>query len=151
MSIPEKLFISRKNNAFHDSIDELLDERFSDSESNEEQLESVEKKLPIDLIETEKTYIILSPVPGIPLKNLSIVLDHDTLTISGETHKAKFVTGETVYKECAWGSFSRSITLPKNIKRTGHKANIKDGMLTIILPKTKRSNPKNIPIASYDE
>ena len=151
MSIPEKLFIKKKNPSSEDgSIDTLLEGEISSSE-NEHVLEAMEKKLSIDLIETDNTYIVLAQVPGIPIKNLSITLDHDTLTVSGETHKATFATGETVYKECSWGQFSRSITLPKNIKRTGHKANIKDGILTVILPKTKKKNPKQIPIASYDD
>ena len=152
MGIPEKLFISKGNDdSFNDSIDELIEDRIAEVKQSDTTIESIEKKLPIDLIETEHTYIVLSPIPGIPIKNIEVVLDHDTLTISGTTQKAQFVKGETVYKECSWGSFSRSITLPKNIKRTGHKSNIKDGILTVILPKTKRKNPKKIPVESYDE
>jgi HSP20 family protein len=155
MGIPEKLFISRgkKVSPEHgvDSIDAMLEDRIQESSQDESLVDSIEKKLPLDLIETDRTYIILSPVPGIPIKNITLTLDSDTLTIAGKTHKANFVKGETVYKECSWGSFSRSITLPKNIKRTGHKANIKDGILTVILPKIKKKDPKTIPISSYDE
>ena len=152
MGIPEKLFIStKKNETLGDSIDTLIEDRIGEVRQDAIIDDSMEKKLPIDLIETENTYIILSPVPGIPVKNISLSLDDDTLTLSGETHKAKFVNGETVYKECVWGTFSRSITLPKNIKRTGHKANLKDGILTIILPKTKKKSVKKIPVESYDD
>ena len=150
----KKLFISTKKDAsLGESIDELIEESLIETQNVDDvsSIDDIEKKLPIDLIETEKTYIILAPVAGIPLKNIEVVLDHDTITIAGETTKANFVKGKTVYKECLWGFFSRSITLPKNIKRTGQKANIKDGILTVILPKIKKTNPKKIPIASYDE
>ena len=151
MNLPEKLFITtKKTQTLGDSIDTLIEGRLDEVKESTASVDAIEKKLPIDLIETENTYIILSPVPGIPVKNISVSMESDELTISGETHKAKFVKGETVYKECLWGTFSRSITLPKNIKRAGHKANLKDGILTIILPKVKKKSTKKIPVESYD-
>ena len=152
MDIPKKLFITtNKNENLGDSIDTLLEDSLDEVKGMSAIDDAMEKKLPIDLIETEHTYIILSPVAGIPVKNISIILENDLLTVTGETQKAKFAKGDIVYKECLWGSFSRSITLPKNIKRTGHKANIKDGILTIILPKTKKKPAKKIPVESYDD
>lgn len=130
--------------------EKLIESKIELSLKSTDQKESAQKRLTIDLLEDPDQYIILTPIPGIPEENINIFLDSDVVTIYGQAPKECYQLGKPVYQECEWGEFSRSITLPKNIKKTGHKAKIKNGLLTIILSKLKASPPKKINITSYD-
>jgi HSP20 family protein len=100
-----------------------------------------EGRLAIDVIETEKEIVIMSPIAGVKPENLEVFMHNDMLTIRGTRHADAHAVseGKQIVKECHWGSFSRSIILPIEIDADAIAATIRDGVLTVRMPKIERS------------
>ncbi len=90
----------------------------------------------ITVNETGKEYRVTVELPGLSENDVNVELIGDTLTISGEKkaeHEEKH--GATVYSERSYGAFSRSVPLPDAVERSTIKAQFKNGVLTVTLPK----------------
>jgi len=125
------LFNKKLNNPLHN---------FSDNKSNwiETDSSTTEGQLLIDVYQTEKYIIIKSTVAGVTPENIKISLHHDLLTIKGLRKADNEIKDEDyLYRECYWGSFSRSIILPFDVDGRDIKAEIDNGLLTIRLKKIK--------------
>jgi HSP20 family protein len=97
--------------------------------------------------ETKDNYVFKADIPGIKEADLDISITDDRLTISGKREMERKDEQETYYAyERSYGSFSRSFTLPTGVDAEHAKADLKDGVLTIALPKTPESMPKKIEI-----
>ncbi len=108
------------------SIDEWL---------NYEETET-EGQLAIDVFQTDKKIIIKSTIAGVKPEDLKISLHHDLLTIKGRRSVKEAVREEDyLYRECYWGSFSRSIILPAEVDNRRVEAELESGVLTITLYK----------------
>lgn len=97
---------------------------------------SGEGQLSCDVYQTNDSIIVKSTIAGVDPKDLDISVSNDILTIRGFREMSEEIAEEDFFsRECYWGSFSRSIVLPQEIdsKRVG--ANLKNGVLTIKLPK----------------
>lgn len=96
--------------------------------------------LAVDVIDGEKDITVRSPIAGVNPEDLEVFVHNDMLTIRGsraeEKHEAR---GKFVVKECHWGTFSRSLILPSEVDSDNIDASIKNGVLTITLPKMERS------------
>jgi len=113
-----------------------------------EWLGPTEGQLSVDVIETPDEIIIRSAIAGVTSKELSIDVTKDTVTIRGERSKT-CKDSQTIYhlEECYWGSFSRSIILPCDIRLDKINAALKDGILTIQLKKAQmHANPTIIEL-----
>lgn len=109
-----------------------------------------EGELSVDVAQTVDTLIVVAPVAGVASEDLSISIDHDVLTIRGKRHREESFAPEAyLYQECYWGAFSRSIILPAEVQREKAQAAIKNGMLTVRIPKVRVS--AQIPIEVIDE
>lgn len=96
-----------------------------------------EGQLAIDVYQTEKKIIIKSTIAGVRPEDLNISLHHDLLTIKGLRHNDSEINEEDyLYRECYWGSFSRSIILPAEVDSKRVKAELENGVLTISLYKS---------------
>jgi HSP20 family protein len=96
-----------------------------------------------DIAETEKEYAITGEIPGIEAKDLDVTLSDGTLTIKGEKKREEEEQGEHFHRiEREYGSFHRGFRLPENVKTEALKANYKDGVLKITLPKTELRTKK---------
>ena len=96
-----------------------------------------------DIAETEKEYTITGEIPGIEAKDLDVTLSDGTLTVQGEKKKEQEEKGEYYHRiEREYGSFYRGFRLPENVKAEALKANYKDGVLKITLPKTEVKTKK---------
>ena len=120
---------------------------------NEDWLEKGEEgELAVDVYQKGNNLIVKSIVAGVKLKDLKIYLHNDILTIKGKREKDEEVEKDQYfYEECFWGDFSRSIILPLEIQTSKVKAYLKNGILTIILPKAKRSKTLKIKIKEIEE
>jgi HSP20 family protein len=95
-----------------------------------------EGELKVDVYQNENAIVIKSAVAGTRLEDLQITLNHDMLTIRGKRELDEEVERENYfYQECFWGKFSRSIILPTVVDASKTKARLKNGILTITLPK----------------
>jgi HSP20 family protein len=96
-----------------------------------------------DIAETEGHYTITGEIPGIEAKDLDVSLANGTLTIRGEKKREQEEKNEHFHCiERAYGSFQRGFLLPEDVKAEELKANYKDGILKISIPKTAQEQKK---------
>lgn len=111
-----------------------------------------EGQLSIDVFQNKDNIIVKSTIAGVKPEDLDISVSHDMVTIRGKRQQETEIE-ETDYffQECYWGSFSRSIILPCEVKTDAIQANLKNGILTIILPKAENSKSINVKIKEEEE
>lgn len=96
-----------------------------------------------DIAETEKSYTITGEIPGIEAKDLTVTLTDGILSIAGEKKREEEKKDEHYHRiEREYGSFRRGFRLPENATADKIKANYKDGVLKITLPKTETKTQK---------
>ena len=100
-----------------------------------------------DLEETEDAYTIEMELPGVKQDDVDIEVNGRELTVSGEI-KEKERVGILRRRTRKVGEFSYSVTLPMEIDADGVSADLKDGVLTIRVPKTQRNKSRHVPIRS---
>ena len=116
---------------------------------NEDWLSEYEGELNIDMYQTKDNVIIKSTIAGVKPDDLDITIANDMVTIRGERKREdKIEQGDYFYQECYWGGFSRSVILPVDIDSEGVEADLKDGILTVILPKAAKAKTKKIRVKS---
>ena len=108
-----------------------------------------EGQLTIDVYQTPEEMVIKSTIAGVKSEDLDITIATDMVTIQGARKKDESVSPEDYYyQELYWGPFSRSVILPQEIDTEGAKASMKEGVLTIRLPKFERGKTKKLRINS---
>jgi HSP20 family protein len=116
-------------------------------QNNEEETPQEEGQLAVDVFQTDNEIIIQSTIAGVKASDLDIMIQNDMVTIRGERKKEIEVNPENYfYQECYWGPFSRSIVLPEEIKSEGVSAELKNGILTIRLPKVQKTKATKIKV-----
>lgn len=109
--------------------------------------EDVEGQLSVDVYQDKDNIIIKSTIAGVKPEDIDISLQNDLLTIKGKREADITIKQEDYfYQECYWGSFSRSIILPVEVKIEETKAELKNGILTVILPKAKPTKAVSIKV-----
>lgn len=110
--------------------------------------EEEEGQLTIDVYQTpEGEIVIKSPVAGVNPKDLDVTITNDMITIKGRrTNEDEVKKEDYFFQELYWGPFSRSVILPAEIEVEQAKAILKDGILTIRLPKIEKENAKKLSI-----
>lgn len=109
--------------------------------------EDVEGQLSVDVYQDKDNIIIKSTIAGVKPEDIDISLQNDLLTIKGKREADTTIKQEDYfYQECYWGSFSRSIILPVEVKIEETKAELKNGILTVILPKAKPTKAVSIKV-----
>ncbi len=104
-------------------------------------------ELTIDIYHDDDNLYILAPVAGVKPEEIEINIDKDVLTIRGKRENSlNMEKPNYVYKECYWGNFSRSVILPVPVKEEEVKANFKNGVLKITLPKKEESKGVKIRV-----
>jgi len=102
----------------------------------------------IDMIDKKDSIVVKAEIPGVDKKNIKVTVSDGVLTIKGETKREEEEKKENYYySERYYGSFSRSIELPVEVEKDKVKANYKDGILTITLPKSKEAESKETEIS----
>ncbi|RIA80517.1 HSP20-like chaperone [Glomus cerebriforme] len=97
----------------------------------------------LDVHETEKEFIVNAELPGLNKDEINVDIRDNTLIISGETKKdEKFKEGNTLVQERRYGSFTRGISLPPNVKGDDVIAKFENGVLEMKLPKSEPSGKK---------
>lgn len=113
----------------------------------EELASQEEGQLAIDVYETNGDIIVQSTIGGIKAENLDVSIENDMITIRGSRENKVEKEGKKYfYQECFWGSFMRKVILPEEIDAAKAKAEIKDGVLTLTLPKIHRKIKRKITV-----
>lgn len=119
---------------------EYFDRKANPEKAGEWFVEDYEGQLSVDVYQTEDDIVVKATIAGVAPKDLQIFLNDDLLTIRGKRHQeSEAREANYLYKECFWGGFSRSIILPQDVNPQAIKAALKNGVLTIRLPKIERS------------
>jgi|SRR5690349_4241029 len=100
-----------------------------------------------NISETEKEYLIKAELPEVRKEDVKVTLENGVITISGERKQQKEAKEENEIRvESFYGSFARSFSLPDNVDPNGVRAESKDGVLKIHIPKREGSKPKQISV-----
>lgn len=100
-----------------------------------------------DISETEQEYLIRAELPAVNKEDVKVTLDEGMITIEGERKEDKETKNEKFHRiESFRGAFSRSFAIPDNIDEKGIRAESKDGVLTVHLPKTKPTASKTVEV-----
>jgi HSP20 family protein len=101
----------------------------------------------MDLVETEDHFVLRADLPGMSHDDLSIELEGDVLTISGERKTEQEDRQEGYVRvERSFGRFSRSLTLPEGVAADGIQAEFRDGVLEVRVPKPEQRKPHRVQI-----
>jgi HSP20 family protein len=101
----------------------------------------------MDLVETADHFVLRADLPGLTEDDVKIEFDDGTLTVSGERKSEHEAKGEGYYRvERAFGTFSRSLTLPQGIDPETVTASFDRGVLEISIPKPEEKKPRRIEI-----
>jgi HSP20 family protein len=102
---------------------------------------------PVDIYETEDAIVLKAELPGIDPEDVEVRVEDNTLYLKGERKYEKEVNEQNYHRiERSYGSFARSFTLPNSINAEKVKAEYKDGLLTLTMPKREEAKPKTIKI-----
>ncbi len=106
-------------------------------------------QLTVDVYQTPSEIIVESPIAGVNPEDIDVSISSETVTIKGKREREQHIrTEDYVYQECYWGKFSRSVVLPVEVDADNAEASIKNGVLTVRLPKLNRSKQKKIKVKS---
>ena len=103
----------------------------------------------VDISETGGEYLIRAALPAVKKEDVKVTVDDGMLTLSGERRQKEEQKDEKFHKvETYYGSFSRSFALPDAVDQAAIRAESKDGVITIRVPKTKAEtrNPTSIKV-----
>jgi HSP20 family protein len=106
----------------------------------------------MDLVESGDHFVLRADLPGMSEDDIKIELEDGTLTVSGERRAEHEANEEGYYRvERAFGSFSRSLTLPKGVDADAVSASFDRGVLEVRIPKPEERKPRRIEIAGADQ
>ncbi|MFA7319543.1 MAG: Hsp20/alpha crystallin family protein [Parcubacteria group bacterium] len=112
--------------------------------------EDGEGQLTIDVYQTDNDVVIKSTIAGVKPEDLDVSIVNDMITIRGERRRDDEVGEENYYyQECYWGGFSRSIILPVDVLADKIEASMKNGILTIKMPKADNTRTKKIQVRGF--
>jgi HSP20 family protein len=101
----------------------------------------------VDIFETEEEIVVKAEIPGMERNDITLHLENNVLTLKGERRFEKETKEENYHRiERSYGSFSRAFSIPSMVDEERIRAEYKDGVLKIVLPKKAQARPKQIRI-----
>lgn len=108
-----------------------------------------ELKMKIDVKEDDKSFTVKADIPGVKKEDINIDIDEDRVCVSAEVKREKEEKKDekVVYRERSYGMVSRSFTLPVDVDAKGAKAEYKDGVLNLTLPKKGNGSARRVTVS----
>ena len=100
-----------------------------------------------DIFETDQALTVIMEMPGVRKENVEINVENDVITVEGRIDFSKYDGIRPVYTEYNVGNYVRSFQLSSKIEQGAISAELKDGVMTLVLPKAERAKPRKIAIA----
>ncbi len=138
----------RRDPAEFPAVSRLFNQLLGDPFFGAGQLAELEEgTLPLDISEDEKNVIVRASVPGFAKEDIEIEVNNGVLTIKA-THKEEHEEkGERFYRrERRFGSMSRRVALPSTVEDNKTQAELKEGVLTLHIPKSEKALPRKVQI-----
>ena len=126
------------------AMDRMMEETMSETTQNEREM-----MLAVDVQASNDGYSIHALVPGMNADDLEIEILNNTVTIRGEFKSTASEEAKYLVCELPAGNFSRVITLPTAVDAAKTEANIKDGVLSLNIPKAEAHRPKAIKVTTH--
>ena len=146
MSNIARLDQSRGYTALQEQVNRLFENTFTHDRSGQADLATWAPS--VDIYETENELVVKADLPGIQEKDIDVRVVNNTLTIRGDRKFEKVVNEDNYLRiERAYGSFTRSFTLPNTVNAEGIRADYHNGVLTVRMSKREESKPKQIKIS----
>jgi len=99
-----------------------------------------EGELAVDVYDRPNEIVLRSAIAGVKPEDLDVFVHNDMLTVRGtRSYEHEEHDGNVLVRECHWGGFSRSIILPSEVDADNIAATLKNGVLTVRMPKVERS------------
>lgn len=143
--------LTRRNAYEVPTIGRVVNDLFNDPFFNEFKMISPtgldEGTLAVDVSEDDKHVFVRASLPGFKKENVQVEVHDGVLSIKAEQSEEKEEKGERFYRrERRFGSMNRRIALPSTVVEGETKAELKDGVLTLRLPKSVKEQPRKIQI-----
>jgi len=104
-------------------------------------------QLSIDVYQDDHNIYILAPIAGVNASDVDLSITDEVITIKGTRKPGHSEPNDQHFtQECYWGPFSRSYVLPIAVNAENSKASLKDGLLTVIIPKDEKVKTRSIKI-----
>jgi HSP20 family molecular chaperone IbpA len=100
-----------------------------------------------DIYESTQQIVVLADMPGVKQNNIDITLEQNILTIHGRVDESEVNGFSQTYTEYGVGDYKRVFSLSNEIDREGIQATVKNGVLKLVLPKSKRALPRKIEVS----
>lgn len=124
-------------------MDRLMDELETEQRTTEREM-----TLALDVLADDDGYTVRALIPGVEAEDLEVEVLNNTVTISGEFPTVESMDGKYLLSELPTGRFSRSITLPIALDSSKVDASLRNGVLTLRIPKAEAHRPKAIQVKS---
>ena len=99
---------------------------------------------PVDIYEKEDSLVVVCDMPAVQKDHLNIHIDNGILTIEGKPEMK--TQGEVIFNEFSLATFYRQFQINEDLDAEKVTADLKDGVLTVILPKAEKTKPRQIPV-----
>jgi len=99
-----------------------------------------------DIFETDQALTVVMEMPGVDNDNVDVSVENDVLKITGKIDFSKYEGLQPLYTEYNIGNYSRSFELSSKIQQEGIKAELKDGVMSLVLPKAEKAKPRKISV-----
>jgi len=137
----------REMNTLQHRFNHLLADSFFQPSRSEDELSLGTWHPVVDMYDEDDRIIIKAELPGMEKKDISVDVKDQVLTLSGERNHDDEVKEEKYYRrERAYGKFQRAFSLPADVNSDNIKADFKDGLLKIEVPKPEKQKPKEITV-----
>lgn len=101
----------------------------------------------VDIRETDHALVVTADVPGVKFENMDVRLENGTLTLKGERKFEEDKTEGAWHRvERSYGTFERVFSVPETVNPEGVKAEYKNGVLTVTLPKKELAKPRQVKV-----
>ncbi len=108
-----------------------------------------EGQLTVDVFQDKEDIVVQSTVAGVNEEDLEVNITNESVTIRGKRERMDRIEDKDYfYQECFWGRFSRSIILPTEVDPEKSTAVLKNGILTVRMPKLNRQKAKKLKVKS---
>jgi len=147
MMSPSSRSALRSLEGMADQLNQLLAGKTMSRRDGDESMAVADWAPSVNVLETDSEFLIEAELPGIDKKDLRISVEKGLLTISGHRMHEREEKGKRYHRvERAYGNFLRSFRLPDTVDDQKLAAELKNGILTIHLPKSEKAMPKSIEV-----
>ena len=137
----------REMNTLQNRLNHLFSDSFVQSSQSDDDMSLGTWHPVVDMYDEDDRIVIKAELPGMEKKDIAVDVKDRVLTISGERNFDNEVKEEKYYRrERAYGKFQRAFSLPADVDSDKIKADFKDGLLKVEVPKPEKQKPKEITI-----